>query len=65
MVSMIWLLYVLFAVLYILTTFFGLGPVLFADGSDRERMVTLIVVILIYVAITVLLRIVLKRHRKS
>ncbi|MCL6604383.1 MAG: hypothetical protein K6T94_16080 [Paenibacillus sp.] len=60
---MVWLLYVLFAVLYILTTFFGLGPVLFADGSDRERIITLIVVLLIYAAITILLRLVLKRLR--
>jgi hypothetical protein len=60
---MIWL-YILFAVLYALTTFFGLGPVLFADGSDRERLVTLIVVLLIYAAITYMLRILLKRRRK-
>ena len=61
---MVWLLYILFALLYALTTFFGLGPVLFADGSDRERLVTLVVVVLIYAAITVLARIVLKRRRK-
>ncbi|WP_379153864.1 DUF6954 family protein [Paenibacillus sp. sgz5001063] len=55
------LLYVLFAALYLLTTFFGLGPVLLADGSTRERVLTLIVVLLIYAAITVWLRFILKR----
>ncbi|AIQ17404.1 hypothetical protein NSS79_11935 [Paenibacillus sp. FSL L8-0436] len=58
------LLYVLFAILYLLTTFFGLGPVLFADGSAKERILTLIVVLLIYTAITVWMRSLLKRLGK-
>ena len=29
---------ILFVALFLLITFFGIGPVLFADGSDRERM---------------------------
>ncbi|MEK5236354.1 hypothetical protein NST99_11760 [Paenibacillus sp. FSL L8-0470] len=58
------LLYVLFAILYLLTTFFGLGPVLFADGSAKERTLTLIVVLLIYTAITVWMRSLLKRVGK-
>ncbi|WP_379142783.1 DUF6954 family protein [Paenibacillus sp. sgz500992] len=58
------LLYVLFAILYLLTTFFGLGPVLFADGSVKERILTLIVVLLIYTAITVWMRSLLKRLGK-
>jgi hypothetical protein len=58
-----WLLYILFALLYLIVTFFGLGPVLFADGSTTERMVTLVVVLLIYVLITLWLRNVLKRLR--
>lgn len=58
------LLYVLFAILYLLTTFFGLGPVLFADGSAKERTLTLIVVLLIYTAITVWMRSLLKRMGK-
>ncbi len=33
---------------FLLVTFFGLGPVLFADGSLSERIVTLLVVVLIY-----------------
>ncbi|WP_438497335.1 DUF6954 family protein [Paenibacillus sp. IHBB 3054] len=58
------LLYMLFAILYLLTTFFGLGPVLFADGSAKERIFTLIVVLLIYTAITVWMRSLLKRLGK-
>ncbi|MNN28359.1 hypothetical protein D3C81_1419250 [compost metagenome] len=58
-----WLLYILFALLYLIVTFFGLGPVLFADGSAAERTVTLVVVLLIYVLITLWLRSVLKRLR--
>lgn len=58
------LLYVLFAILYLLTTFFGMGPVLFADGSAKERTLTLIVVLLIYTAITVWMRSLLKRVGK-
>ncbi|QSF46758.1 MULTISPECIES: DUF6954 family protein [Paenibacillus] len=58
-----WILYILFALLYLIVTFFGLGPVLFADGSTAERMVTLVVVLLVYVLITLWLRSVLKRLR--
>ncbi|MEK4064081.1 MULTISPECIES: DUF6954 family protein [Paenibacillus] len=58
------LLYVLFAILYLLTTFFGLGPVLFADGSAKERILTLIVVLLVYTAITVWMRSLLKQLGK-
>lgn len=41
-------LYTITAIVIILVTFFGLGPVIFADGSMSERILTLIVVILIY-----------------
>jgi uncharacterized membrane protein len=36
---------------FLLVTFFGLGPVLLADGTRSERIVTLIVVILLYLPI--------------
>jgi hypothetical protein len=42
---------VIYAVLIIgliLNTFFGLGPVLFADGTSNERLITLAIVITIY-----------------
>ncbi|KUO53513.1 MAG: hypothetical protein APF76_11935 [Desulfitibacter sp. BRH_c19] len=41
-----------FALLYILVTFFGIGPVLLADGSMQERVITLVIIIIIYVLLT-------------
>lgn len=40
--------YIFVIVIFILVTFFGLGPVLMADGSVKERTLTLVAVILIY-----------------
>lgn len=45
----------LFVALFILITFFGIGPVLLADGSDKERLITFMVVLLIYVIWFILL----------
>lgn len=56
-----WIIYILFAILYGLTTLYGLGPVLLADGLFRERMLTLAIVLLIYAGITWWLRSLLKR----
>jgi hypothetical protein len=44
--------YLLFIFLYSVVTFFGLGPVLLADGSNEERMMTLFIVLIIYSLIT-------------
>ncbi len=48
-------------VLYALVTFFGIGPVLMADGLRGERLLTLAVVLAIYAAITIGLRWALRR----
>ncbi len=53
--------YTVFAILFMLVTFFGLGPVLMADGSAGERAVTLAVVIVLYVLLALLLRFLIKR----
>lgn len=45
------LLYVILAAGFVLVTFFGLGPVLFADGSAGERIITLIAVIILYIVL--------------
>ncbi|MBB6454703.1 hypothetical protein HNQ94_003192 [Salirhabdus euzebyi] len=50
-----WYIYLLFFILYACVTFFGIGPVLIADGSFQERMITLSVVIIIYLLLTILL----------
>ncbi len=53
--------YIVYAILFMLVTFFGLGPVLMADGSAGERAVTLAVVIVLYVLLALLLRFLIKR----
>ena len=40
--------YIVLIALAILLTFFGIGPVLFADGSMKERLLTLLVVLVCY-----------------
>lgn len=40
--------YTIFIVLFMFVGFFGLGPVLLADGPMTERMITLLVVLLIF-----------------
>jgi hypothetical protein len=48
--------YVFIAVAFILITFFGLGPVLLADGGLGERMITLAIVLGLYLVLMILLR---------
>ena len=50
-----WFVYFIFFVLYLLVTFFGLGPVLLADGTTQERIFTLVIVLAIYVILTIAL----------
>ncbi len=40
--------YISITVAFLLVTFFGLGPVILADGTLGERLLTLVVVIIIY-----------------
>jgi hypothetical protein len=42
---------VLLIILILLVTFFGLGPVLSADGTNIDRMFTLVVVLVLYLLI--------------
>jgi peptidoglycan/LPS O-acetylase OafA/YrhL len=42
------LFYIIMSIAFMLVTFFGIGPVLFADGSMGERLATLLVIMLIY-----------------
>ena len=41
---------------FVLVTFFGLGPVMFADGGIGERIATLAVVIVLYAVLTILFK---------
>ncbi len=45
------LLYIIVAIAFLLVTFFGLGPVLLADGQTGERIITLAVVLILYVVL--------------
>ena len=56
---------ILFSVLFLLVTFFGIGPVLLADGSMSERIITLVIVIIIYIILIVLFRYWRKKIRMS
>lgn len=49
-----WFIYFVFIILYIAVTFFGLGPVLLADGTIQERFMTFGVVLGIYAFLTLL-----------
>ncbi len=56
---------IVFALLFALVTFFGLGPVLIADGSTQERMLTLLVVLLLYAVMGYALHRFLLRSKKK
>lgn len=53
--------HIIFIALLALVTFFGIGPVLLADGTMNERLITLLIVILIYAFLILVYRGMLKR----
>jgi len=56
---------VIFVPLYVLVTVFGLGPVLLADGTTQERLITLLIVLVIYALLSAAFLAIFKRFRKS
>ncbi|WP_456275706.1 DUF6954 family protein [Bacillus sp. AK128] len=56
-----WVIILTFTIFYLLLAFFGLGPVLFADGSMEERVITLAIILLLTVCITIIFRVILKK----
>lgn len=52
---------IIFIALFLLVTFFGIGPVLMADGVMSERIITLLIVLLIYGVLIWLYRRILKK----
>jgi len=48
--------YIVFLILLLLVTFFGIGPVVFADGVMTERLITLAIVIIIYIILFALFK---------
>ena len=57
--------YISICVIFILVTFFGLGPVLYADGPTTERMLTLFIVLLIYTILITLTVYIGKKQSKK
>lgn len=55
---------ILLIILTVLISFFGMGPVLFADGSSQERTLTLLVVIALYLILILAFYFVNRRIRK-
>ena len=56
-----WLIYIVFIMLYLLVTFFGLGPVILADGSNLERIITFAFVLVVYLFLTIILQFLIKK----
>lgn len=52
---------IVFGIAFLLVAFFGIGPVLMADGMPGERTLTLIVVLLIFAVLFVVYRWLMKR----
>jgi hypothetical protein len=52
---------IVFGIAFLLVAFFGLGPVLMADGMPGERTLTLIVVLLIFAVLFVVYRWLMKK----
>jgi membrane protein DedA with SNARE-associated domain len=57
--------YIIFFFIFIMLTFFGIDPVVFADGVLKERMLTLAIVVLAYIVWFFLFRFWLKRQKES
>ena len=48
------LIHAIFIILFLLLTFFGVGPVLYADGVLQERLWTAAIVVVLYVILAFL-----------
>jgi hypothetical protein len=57
------LLRIIFGIAFLLVAFFGLGPVMLADGMPGERILTLIVVLGIFAVLYVLYKWFMKKSR--
>jgi len=55
---------VVLVIILVLLTWFGLGPVFFADGTSTERMYTLAIIVFIYLLIFAIMLYVNKRVKK-
>lgn len=51
--------------LFLLLTFFGIGPVVFADGSMQERLITAAIVLALMMGVVLMAKIGLKKFPKN
>ena len=58
------IIYFILLLLLLVVTLFGLGPVLYADGTSTERMITLLVVVALYLVIIFTFYIIHTRWKK-
>ncbi len=58
-----WIGNIAFIILFALVTFFGIGPVLMADGTLNERLLTLAIIIIIYIILIFAFRYWLKKSK--
>lgn len=59
------ILYLSFGFLYLMLTFFGFGPIFLADGTEKERFITICIVVFLYTILTVILRWAIKMMNKN
>lgn len=59
------LFYTIMGILFALVTLFGLGPVMLADGTTSERILTLLIVLAVYFLLGWIVVFVRKRSRNS
>lgn len=59
------ILYALFILSIALISFFGLGPVLLADGTSSERLLTLAIVLVIYLVVIITFLAIRRRISKA
>lgn len=57
--------YIVIILGFLLVTFWGMGPVLLADGSSQERLITLFVVLSLYLVLIILFLALRKRNKKN
>jgi cytochrome bd-type quinol oxidase subunit 2 len=48
------LIFIIFIVAFGYLTFFGIGPLLFADGSSDEKVITAVIIAILYVVLAIL-----------
>ncbi|MBU5311245.1 hypothetical protein KQI38_04345 [Tissierella carlieri] len=57
--------HIAFIILFLFISFFGIGPVIFADGTMNERIMNLLIIILAYGILIWLYRIFIRKMRKK